>query len=260
MLERIEHQEILELRLARPPANALNQPLLAALRQAVESAPQQGFGGLVLSGGEGIFSGGLDVPELLALDKAGIATLWAELFGLLRALARSPIPVAAAITGHSPAGGAVLTLFCDFRVMADGDFRIGLNEVRVGLSLSEAIYGPLRRLVGTRQAERLAVSGMLIPAAEAKQLGWVDELAPMAEVTARACAHLESLLALPRQAMLATRRVLRRDLVAMIADDTNSEEHVTERWFSVETQTALKALAARLAAKGKPSSRRDDDG
>ncbi|MCZ6726245.1 MAG: enoyl-CoA hydratase/isomerase family protein [Acidobacteria bacterium] len=251
MLSRIEHDSILELKLDRPPANALNQTLLSELGSALEAAPGEGFEGVLLAGREGIFSGGLDVPELLGLDRDGIASMWREFFGVLRALAQSPIPVAAAVTGHSPAGGAVLTLYCDYRVMAEGDYRIGLNEVQVGLTLSEAIYGPLRRLVGNRQAERLTVAGALIPAAEAHRLGWIDELAAAGEVVERAVAHLQSMLALPRRAMLATRAVLRQDLIRMIVSDRSSESDIVELWFSDETQRALRALVDRLAAKRK---------
>ncbi len=250
-IKRLEHGSLLELRLDRPPANALNPALLAELRAAVETAPNDGFEGLILSGREGLFSGGLDVPELLGLDRVGIAGLWSEFFGVLRALAGSPVPIAAAITGHSPAGGAVLTLFCDYRVMAEGNFRIGLNEVQVGLTLSEAIYGPLRRLVGRRQAERLAVGGVLVPAAEAHALGWIDELAPADEVVARAATYLGSLLELPRRAMLATRALLREDLVRMVESDPGSEADVVELWFSDETQQAMRALVARLGDKSR---------
>jgi enoyl-CoA hydratase/carnithine racemase len=249
LLKRIEHGSILELRLDRPPANALNEALLAKLREAIVAAPSEGFEALVLSGREGLFSGGLDVPELLKLDRAGIAGMWGEFFDVLRALATSSIPVAAAVTGHSPAGGAVLTLYCDYRVMAEGDFRIGLNEVRVGLTLSEGIYGPLRRLVGSRPCERLTIAGALISATEAHRLGWIDELAPAEMVVERAIDYLRSLLALPRKAMLTTRGVLREDLVRMITDDDTLETDVVDLWFSDETQQALQALVARLAEK-----------
>ena len=249
MLNRIPHDSILELNLDRPPANALNQVLLSELRSAIETAPEEGMKGLVISGRPGMFSAGLDVPELLQLDREGISGLWREFFATLRALAGSPIPIAAAVTGHSPAGGAVLTLFCDYRVMAEGDFKIGLNEVRVGLSLNEAIYGPLRRLVGRRAAERLALEGEMIPAAQAQTLGWVDDVVPVESVVERAIGYLQKLVALPAKAMATTRAALREDLIAMIAEDPAAEETVTERWFSEETQGAMNALVAKLAER-----------
>lgn len=249
MLNRIDHDSILELSLARPPANALNQALLTELADAVAGARDEGYGAVVISGREGLFSAGLDVPELLGLDRDGIDGLWRSLFGAMNAIARSSLPVAAAITGHSPAGGAVLTLFCDYRVMAEGPYRIGLNEVQVGLTLTEAIYGPLARLVGPRQAELLAVSGALIPAAEAHRLGWIDALAPVEKVVDQTLAAMRNLLSLPQKAMLDTRELLRRDLVAFLDDNTVDESVLTDRWFSDETQTAMRALVARLAEK-----------
>src|SRR5688572_31636158 len=114
-----------------------------------------------------MFSAGLDVPSLLALDRAGIVRFWGEFFGLVRAIARSPIPTVAAIGGHSPAGGAVLAIFCDYRVMARGSYRIGLNEVQVGLTVPEIIQAALRRLVGAYRAERLMVAGAMLESEDA---------------------------------------------------------------------------------------------
>jgi len=67
MLDTIRHDDILELRLDRPPANALDQALIASLRRGVEAAPREGARALVVSGAQGMFSGGLDVPSLVAL-------------------------------------------------------------------------------------------------------------------------------------------------------------------------------------------------
>ncbi len=75
----------------------------------------------------------------LALDRSGNRAFWEDFFGVMRAIALSKPPIATAITGHSPAGGCVLAVFSDYRVMAEGDFRIGLNEVQVGLPVPEVI-------------------------------------------------------------------------------------------------------------------------
>ena len=132
MILSFDHDKIRELRLNRPPVNALTGELLSGLRQAIEQAPRDGAQALILSGLPGRFSAGLDVPFLLTLDAQAIGQLWRELYALLEAIASSPIPLVAAITGHAPAGGTVLALFCDWRVMAEGDYKIGLNEVQVG--------------------------------------------------------------------------------------------------------------------------------
>lgn len=251
MLETIEHQGgIRELRLARPPVNALNPELVRALREAVEAAPREGADALVISGATGIFSAGLDVPFLLTLDHAGMRAFWSDFLGMCAALARSPIPVVAAVTGHSPAGGAVLALFCDFRVMAHGAYRIGLNEVQVGLTVPAVIQVALGRLLGPYRAERLLVQGAMLDAQAALAAGFVDELADVDFVAARAIGWLEELLKLPRQAMLSTRALARADLAALFGDSASlSVDALLDTWFAPEAQETLRAMVARLKAK-----------
>lgn len=248
MLDSIDHGRVRELRLARPPANALTPELIAALSSAL-SSPGEGVKALVLSGAPGFFSGGLDLPHLIKLGEAIRAT-WNALYGLLRGLAASPVPIAAAITGHAPAGGCVLALFCDLRVMAEGDWKIGVNEVAVGIPLPPAIHRALARQVGARQAEQLNTTGVLIPAAEALRIGLVDETAPLDRVVPRAIERLEALLALPPRAFAETRRRARADLVALFDTVGEAEiETVLADWWSEETQAVLHAVAERLTKK-----------
>lgn len=254
MLLTFDHGPVREVRLNRPPANALTLEVMSALRRAIETAPQAGCRALVLSGSPGRFSGGLDVPVLLGYDRATIGELWREFYALLKTLAASPIPIAAAITGHAPAGGTVLGLFCDVRIMAEGDFKIGLNEVQVGLVLPPVILAALRRLVGPHQAERLAVSGRLLSPQEALTVGLVDALAPTEQVVERTIDWCDTLLALPAEAMSATRCDARKDLVACFGPNIDAElQGVAESWWSPETQAALRALTDKLGKK--PASR-----
>jgi enoyl-CoA hydratase/carnithine racemase len=250
MLQTLDHGPVRELRLDRPPANALSPDLISALRQAVESAPGEGARALVISGSPRMFSGGLDIPHLIQLDRPAIAATWRDFYAMMCALAICPVPLAAAVTGHAPAGGAVISLFCDYRVMSEGDFKIGLNEVPVGIPLPPIIFKALRRVVGSRQAERLSVQGLLISGDEALRVGLVDELAAPERVTERAVEHCRSLLALPPRAMAATRDLARADLAALFEEETGAEvEGVLEDWFSEETQRTLRRLMEKLAKK-----------
>jgi enoyl-CoA hydratase/carnithine racemase len=243
---------IREIQLARPPVNALNLELLRALHAAVDDAVQGGVHGIVLSGAQGRFSAGVDVPALLGRDRAGVREYWREFFALCATLARAPIPLVAAITGHSPAGGAVLALFCDYRVMAEGPYRIGLNEVQVGLIVPESIQLALRRVVGTYRAERLLVAGAMIEAGEALACGFVDELTGVDQVSTRALHWLGELLALPSHAMLATRTLARADLAAAYADlDALPLDDFVDEFFHPQTQAVLQQLVARLKSKSE---------
>jgi 3,2-trans-enoyl-CoA isomerase len=252
MLETIRHDAIVELRLARPPVNAFDAALSRELRVAVETAASDARG-ILISGRPGMFSGGLDVAAVLQLDQAGrLGELWAEYSGLCRAIAASPIPVIAAITGHAPAGGAVLATFCDYRVMARSadaakPYRIGLNETQVGLVVPPEIQTGLRRLVGGYRAERLMVAGTMLDSDEALRVGFVDELAAAEDVVARAHAWLRALLALPTRAMSGTRAIARADLVAAFdaARAQNADEFV-RGWFGDESRATLTAVMAKL--------------
>jgi len=250
MLNRIHHDAIVELQLARPPVNALNLSLLQQLRAAVEEAPAAGACGIVLSGAPGMFSAGVDVPALMGRERSEVRAFWREFFAVCAALARSPVPVVAAITGHSPAGGAVLSLFCDYRVMAEGPFKIGLNEVQVGLSVPDCIQLALRRVVGTYRAERLLVAGAMIESSRALAYGMVDELTGVEQVSTRALHWLRELLALPSHAMLATRALARADLTEAYADvDALPLDAFVDGFFHPQTQTVLQSLVDRLRKK-----------
>lgn len=252
MLNIIKHDAVVEIQMARPPVNALNQELLLALQQGLNEAVNSGARGVVLSGAQGTFSAGVDVPALLARGVAGVREYWREFFATCAALAQLPIPIVAAITGHSPAGGAVLSLFCDYRVMAEGPYRIGLNEVQVGLIAPDCIQMALRRVVGAYRAERLLVSGALIDAQQALAFGFVDELTAVDQVATRALHWLNETLALPSHAMLGTRRIARADLTTAFADvDELPIDSFVESFFHPQTQATLHALVERLKNKAK---------
>lgn len=246
MIERNQHDGIHELRLARPPVNALDPGLCRSLRVALSDAVAEGARGIVLSGGPGAFSAGLDVPHLVGLDADALRDAWAGFIDTARALAQCPVPVAAAINGHSPAGGCVLALCCDYRVMAQGEYRIGLNETQVGLVAPEGIQRLLRRVVGAHRAERMLVSGAMVDAQQALAIGLVDELAPVADVPARARAWLAQLLALPRKPMLATRAIARSEVVESLQPELLDLDRFVASWNDPDTQAALRALLAKL--------------
>ena len=251
MIDVVDHGAVRELRLARPPVNALDPALISGLRTAIAAAGAAGREAIVLSGTPGRFSGGLDVPALLQLDRAGIHAAWSEFFGLMGDIAASPIPVVAALTGHSPAGGTVLAIFTDYRVLAEGPYLVGLNEVQVGLPVPPVLIAALSYVVGARQAARLAAGGLLLAPAEALRVGLVDEVVPVEEVVPRSVAWATDLLARPRAAMSATRALARRPLVAAFDElDARALDGIVDSWFAPEPQATLRALAARLK---KPS-------
>jgi Delta3-Delta2-enoyl-CoA isomerase len=208
--------------------------------------------GIVLSGTPGMFSAGLDLPLWVTLDRRSISKAWHDFYNLLRALACSPIPIAAAITGHAPAGGTVLSVFCDWRSMARGNWKMGFTEVQVGLPLPPIIFQVLRRQIGARQAERLSSGGVLLGPDEALNICLIDELVPPEAVVERAIEWCSNLLKLPPAAMNETRRKARADLVSMFQENLEPEiEGVIASWWTEEAQSTLKAVAAKLTGTNR---------
>jgi enoyl-CoA hydratase/carnithine racemase len=253
LVETLDHGSIREIRLARAPVNALNTELCRAVIAALNAAVGEGVRGVVLSGGSKVFSAGLDVPHLMSHgeDRDALQDSWNAFFGVTRTLAELRIPVVAALTGHSPAGGCVLALCYDYRIMARSPdpsrpSAIGLNETQVGLVAPEGIQQLLRRVVGIHRAERLLVSGELVPADRALEIGLIDELVAPAEVVPRAVDWLQQLLVLPHHPMLQTRAIARADLVAALHSDNIQMDRFIEGWYSPDAQQALRALVAKL--------------
>jgi enoyl-CoA hydratase/carnithine racemase len=256
MLDIIEHADgdqstVREIRLARPPVNALNGEMLRAFGEAVTGAGEASA--IVVTGQPGVFSAGLDVPAILAMDRAAMTQVFASLWRAQHAIATSPVPVVFGITGHCPAGGTVLAIHADYRAMAQGDFRLGLNEVQVGLFPGPVIHGAVRRLVGGHAAQ-LLTRGALIDPATALRVGLVDELCEPAQCAARALAVAREICALPREAMLRTRALAREDLRALFGDPRDAERHAAgfaEMGTEMFSVPATRERLAKMFAKKK---------
>lgn len=250
MFECNEHGPVCEIRMSHAPVNAMSPDFIQGLTSTIDEQAQK-HRALVLSGLPGMFSAGLDLITLSKMDRSQAGDFWRQFFGLLRTIGACPVPIAAAITGHSPAGGAVMAIHCDYRVMARGEFKIGLNEVQVGLVVPRQIQRVLARLLGTHRAERLLVAGAMLSPDEAVQAGFVDELIEGYDsVVERAVDWCARHVSLPRNAMSRTREIIRADMMSNY-DDLGEEdlEAFTDVWFSEETQQVVGEVIERFRKK-----------
>lgn len=251
MIQRKPHGAVLELQLDRAPANALNHELIRALDIAVHEAPGEGVEALVLSGLPGMFCAGLDVPSLMDRDAKGMDEFFRAFFHLLRSIAASPIPVVAAITGHAPAGGTVMAAFCDRRILAEGRFKMGFNEHRVGLPIPRPVMLAFERLCGPRIASDYGLRGAVLESAEALQIGLVDELAAPEQVIPRAIAWAQALTELPNpRAVQETRSYQRAEILAAFEQIDDDVKSFGEIWFSEQTRGAMNRLIEQIKARG----------
>ena len=135
------------------------------------------------------FSSGLDIDEIMALPESERPKAFEALLGCYRELLAAPKPVVAALSGASLLGGWIIAMGCDWRVMAEESGKAALSEIRLGLTPTPALVTRLSALaLDPRVVKEMVLRGKTLRAPEAFAAGLVDELAPEAEVGARAFA------------------------------------------------------------------------
>lgn len=189
-------------------ANVLNDESLAGLEGALARAEADNAGALVLWGRERCFSGGIDLKLVKADDPdARTETLRRIARGLL-AVWNARLPTIAAITGHAIAGGAVLALACDWRIAADVDANIGLNETAIGLVMPTWAIVIVQAALGEIAAQEAMLGAALVSPREAAERRWVHELVASERLESRVDEFAEQLVELPARVYGATKRRL----------------------------------------------------
>lgn len=173
-------------------ANALNPRSLAAIERALDEAAGGEARGLVLTGYDRFFSAGLDLVTLYGLERDAMDAFMAWFDAVMLRVFAFPRPVVAAIGGHAVAGGAVLALACDARVMGTGAGRLGLNEIRLGVPFPASALEIVRHAVPATSFERILYEGELFDPSEALARGLVTDVVTGDAVDAaeRLCARL----------------------------------------------------------------------
>lgn len=245
----LEGGPIAVLTLDRPPANAINRDFfieLAALQSRL-AAPE--VRAVVLTGTGRFFSAGLDLFEVFAYDPETAADFARRFDCGLTDFFALPKPVVAAVNGHAIAGGALLAALADFRMMADGDGRVGLTETPAGLPFPSVALELARFACAGRHLPEILYLGRTYPPAEACSRGFIDMVVPAIELRASALALAEELAALPPLSFSSTKVALRADTLQRLRAICEQGDPVWDLWRRPETRAALEAFRARTLRK-----------
>lgn len=248
-----ENYAIIELN--RPRAHAINKRLVTELREELDKLEDsEHVDGAILTATGNIFCAGLDLVELYGYDEATLDDFWEDFGRLLKDMAGFSKPLVAAINGHAPAGGCVLAMCCDYRFMADGNGRIGLNEVAVGVVLPTPIVELARHVLGDARATDMMLHGALLLPQEAGAFGLVHATVPPDELVARAEEKLQSWLALPAAPWREAKKTARRPLLeAMDVEFSEGFGETIHHWWSTESRATMGKMVQKLkerSAKG----------
>ena len=237
----------------RGSANALEQTLIDELRELFRSSTlDDSVNGIILTGKERFFSVGLDLITLYDYDEEQIAYFWKSFMSLIHNMVAWPKPLVAAISGHAPAGGCLLALTADYRVMADGDFNIGLNEVPVGIIVPEAIFNLYRFWIGQNLAHTYLLEGKQVKPAQAQACGMIHEVASADKVLANAERQMQRYMALPKVTWVRTKTNLRRQLLQDLQMDFEEVfAPALKLWWVPNNRALIKMMVDGLKAKSK---------
>lgn len=189
-------------------ANVLGHDSIASLLAALDQAEHEGADAVVIAGRPGRFSAGFDLNAMNAGPDEAREMLRRGVDLFLR-LYLFPRPVVAACTGHAIAAGAIILLTCDLRVGARGDFRIGLPELTIGMSLPFFATELARDRISKRHLTRVTALGTMYGPEDAVDSGFLDEVADPDDVVSTAIERAGGLTGISRGGLVLTRHTAR---------------------------------------------------
>jgi len=237
------------LRIDRPPANAIDLDLANEFATALEGIETtDGIRALIITGVGSCFSAGLDLKALPTYDRSQQQAMVTQVNRLFGGLYGLPLPTIAAVNGHAIAGGVILTLGCDYRIGAEGDYRLGLAEARVGVPFPVAAMAIVQSELSHPVARTMVLTARNSSPGESLSMGVLDELQPPELLLRRAIEVAQEMAALPHSIYGRIKRELRRSALARIEDATsNRKEPMLDSWLSAETRAASAEALKRKA-------------
>lgn len=205
---------------------------------------------LVISGKENFYSSGLDLPEIMTYDKDKTRLFWKTFMELVIELVAFPKPLVAAITGHAPAGGCIVAIACDYRIMGGGNFKIGLNEIPVGITVPRHIFELYAFWLGKHRAYQFLMEGKLMNPQQASDAGLIDVVVPVEQVLETAERKVAHYLKFDQKTWSASKLNLRTDIINTVTNyDNDLLDKVIDHWFHPHTQSILNGFVAMLQKK-----------
>jgi Delta3-Delta2-enoyl-CoA isomerase len=235
------------LRLRRGKVNALNDALVEELHEALGALrAEERVGAILLTGAGHFFSFGFDIPEFLSFSREEFTAYLVRFTELYTDLFLCPKPVVAALNGHAIAGGCMLALACDVRVMVEGKAKIALNEIGFGSTVFAGSTEMLRFWVGSAAATKVLTSGRLYTAAEAKRIGLVQETSGESDLMALAARAAADLATKSPPAFAGIKRLLRSGVAQAMRDrERESLREFVDIWYSDATRARLQEIKIR---------------
>jgi len=205
--------EVALVRLDDGKANALSHVVLDGLAAAFDQAEKEQAKAWVLAGRPGRFSAGFDLSVMRDGPRAA-GELVLKGADLAIRLYAAPVPVVLAVTGHALAMGAILLLSADERIGSEGAFKLGLNEVAIGMTLPDFGIEFARDRLSKRHLGRAVANAEIYDPPGAVDAGFLDRVVPPESCLDEALATAQTLAgSLNGRAHAGTKRALRAEVL-----------------------------------------------
>jgi enoyl-CoA hydratase/carnithine racemase len=230
--------------LDRPPANSYEINFITDLDAAITAAEEDDAVKVVImrSASDRFFSAGADIKAFMANDTEANMDMIRYAHKVLARMADSHKIYIAAINGHALGGGLEMALACDLRFAAEGDYRLGLPEVTLGLLPGNGGTQRLPRLVGANRALEMMITGERVTPEEAHRLGIVNRLFPAGELMEETEAYAQQLAAGATLAIGAIKQAVYEGIEMELEDALALERDLVEPLF--ESEDAAEGFAA----------------
>lgn len=244
-------KHVATITLNRPKSNAMNLEMIQELSEILHHISHDAqIAGVVITGQENFFSAGLDLIELYHKNATELRAFWIQFMQFVRQLVAFPKPMVSAINGHSPAGGCIIALASDVRIMAEGNFHIGLNEIPVGIIVPHPVFKLYAFTLGEAKASKHLLQGTLFSPTEALNVGLIDELVTQQNIQTTAERIMNKLIRFESNTWQKSKLNIRRELIQVF--DQNQEpaiDEMLEQWWNPKTRAILEIIINNLTKK-----------
>ena len=251
MIEQTLAEGVLTLRLAHGKASVMDMPMLDAMRAAlVDAEKDDQVRALIMTGTGSIFSAGVDLKQILDGGKEYAHRYIPLLDAVLEELFAFSKPLVAAVNGHAIAGGCIVALAADYKMMAEGRGRMGIPELKVGVPFPSSAFEIVRFSVPNSHAQTLLYRASTYLPDEALARGLIDELVEADVLQSSAQAVAAELAAIPYESYSLSKRMLRGPSIEKMASNRAIYgDDIKARWSADESYAHIRGYLEKTLMK-----------
>ncbi|WP_156962157.1 enoyl-CoA hydratase-related protein [Candidatus Paracaedibacter symbiosus] len=245
------HDRVMLLRLSRPAAlNALCKKLIQQLNAALDQAENDSrIGAIVVTGSEKAFAAGADIVEMRHLTFSDVTDK--DFIHPWERLAQCEKPVLAAVSGYALGGGCELAMMCDI-IYAGESAKFGQPEITIGTMPGAGGTQRLTQLIGKTKAMEMCLTGRIIQAKEAEQIGLVSRVYPDADLLKETLAAATKIAHFSAPVVRMIKEAIRHTTETELVGGIRFERRLFQSTFALEDrQEGMAAFAEKRPATFK---------